>query len=469
MGGGDATTFQCIPSLCARLKDVEPSTYVEWEPHAESRAFRRIFVCPSACGKSFPFMRPHVGLDACHSKNQKYPTFIMLVACMDGNNTLIAFGMVDKENEDNWNWFLNHLRRFVTGIQASHVQFVSDRCKGIINAIRNNFPGQSHVHCTIHLQRNVKKRFGVQMEKLFKVLHRCKSEEWYKQVLQTIKDQNQACWEYLEVINPTVYVMFAIPHPRFGHTTSNIVEIANNCILPIRGFGLLRLCIELYLYIMEKKAKQHQLAMDMADGELTPYARKHMTTEEFEAGMYRVRVASLNEALVQSSREEFIVTLQSTASCTCLVYRDMLLPCSHIIAFDREIRMSNERHVAQMWLCNYFQRAHMETLRPIDTSHLLTSPSCMAPPPMLRRGRRHGRRIAGPGEVSNIRSRQVTSPAIMPLESLLSTAPTHRSGGRLCSICREPGHDRRTCGRQRVPERSADQSREISHPDDDRT
>ncbi|KAL3692819.1 hypothetical protein R1sor_006470 [Riccia sorocarpa] len=98
MGGGDAKSFQSIHALCARLKAVDPSGHVEWEPQPDGRAFRRMFVCPSASGKSFPYMRPHVGLDACHSKNQRYPSFIMLATCMDGNNniSIIAYAIVDR-------------------------------------------------------------------------------------------------------------------------------------------------------------------------------------------------------------------------------------------------------------------------------------------------------------------------------------------------------------------------------------
>ncbi|KAL3675654.1 hypothetical protein R1sor_025602 [Riccia sorocarpa] len=177
MGGGDAKSFQSIPAVCARLKAVDPNGHVDWEPQPDSRAFKRMFVCPSASGRAFPYMRPHVGLDACHSKNQRYPSFIMLATCLDGNNniSIIAYAIVDRENEENWVWFLVHLRGAVAGIDSPEIQYVSDRCKGIINAVRNIFPGASHVHCTIHLQRNVKQRFGTEMEKFFKVLHRCKT------------------------------------------------------------------------------------------------------------------------------------------------------------------------------------------------------------------------------------------------------------------------------------------------------
>ncbi|KAL3680653.1 hypothetical protein R1sor_023609 [Riccia sorocarpa] len=302
------------------------------KPQPDSRAFKRMFVCPSASGRAFPYMRPHVGLDACHSKNQRYPSFIMLATCLDGNNdiSIIAYAIVDRENEENWVWFLVHLRGAVARIDSPEIQYVSDRCKGIINAVRNIFPGASHVHCTIHLQRNVKQRFGTEMEKFFKVL-------------EAITEKNPECGQYLSNIPPALYVMYAVRLPRFGHTTSNIVEIANSAILPIRSYGPLRMCIELYLYMMEQKAKQHRLSLTLNEERLIPYAARFMATQEEDAGRMRVRIASLNEALVQSSTEDFN---------------------------------------------GAFRIAHLETFHPVDTSNLPGSASCMAPTLVLKRGRR---------------------------------------------------------------------------------
>ncbi|KAL3694280.1 hypothetical protein R1sor_007931 [Riccia sorocarpa] len=460
MGGGDAKSFQSIPAVCARLKAVDPNGHVDWEPQPDSRAFRRMFVCPSASGRSFPFMRPHVALDACHSKNQRYPSFIMLATCLDGNNniSILAYAIVDRENEENWVWFLIHLRGAMTGIESQEIQYVSDRCKGIINAVRNIFPGASHVHCTIHLQRNVKQRFGTEMEKFFKVLHRCKTEERYKQVLEAITEKNPACGQYLSNIPPALYVMYAVRRPRFSHTTSNIVEIANSAILPIMSYGPLRMCIELYLYMMEQKAKQHRLSLTLNEERLTPYAARYMATQEEDAGRMRVMIASLNEALVQSSTGDFVVTLLPECKCTCLVFKDMCLPCSHIIAFEREMRLSSERHVGVMWTSAAFRIAHLETFRPVDTSNLTISASCMAPTPMLKRGRRRINRIAGPGEhrssANNLLAGSSGNRSLEPEEhqmlvELLVMGPiAQQRNPRLCSICKLPGHDRRTCGRQ---------------------
>ncbi|KAL3695925.1 hypothetical protein R1sor_010001 [Riccia sorocarpa] len=176
--GSESSSFQVIPAFCDTLKSLDRGAYAEWETYPGTRKFWRVFVCPTALGRAFPHLRPHVGLDVCHTKNHKYPMQVLLASAMDGNSHVnyLAYALVDRENEENWSWFLRLVRMAVVGVEDTFVQFVSDRCKGIVNAVRDVFPGQSHTHCTIHLERNLK-RFGKNMVKLFQGLYQQRTEE----------------------------------------------------------------------------------------------------------------------------------------------------------------------------------------------------------------------------------------------------------------------------------------------------
>ncbi|KAL3702210.1 hypothetical protein R1sor_020232 [Riccia sorocarpa] len=122
------------------------------------------------------------------------------------------------------------------------------------------------------------------------------------------------------------------------------------------------------------------------------------------------------------------------------------------------MRLSSERHVGVMWTSAAFRVAHLETFRPVDTSNLTIFASYMAPTPVLKRGRRRINRIAGPGEHrSNANNLLVGSSGNrslepeehqMPVELLLVGPIAQQRTPRLCSICKQTGHDRRTCGRQ---------------------
>ncbi|KAL3684017.1 hypothetical protein R1sor_002039 [Riccia sorocarpa] len=460
--GSESSSFQVIPAFCDALKSLDRGAYAEWETYPGTRKFWRVFVCPTALGRAFPHLRPHVGLDACHTKNHKYPMQVLLATAMDGNNHVnyLAYALVDRENEENWSLFLRLVRRAVVGVEDTSVQFVSDRCKGIVNAVRDVFPGQSHTHCTIHLERNLK-RFGKNMVKLFQGLYRQRTEERFKEVLQRISATNKECGDYIASIAPNTYAAYAVPQPRFGHTTSNLVEVGNSCILPLRSYAPFKLCFQMYIYLMELKAKRQRQASAM-ESRFTPFATDLLQKNEEAAGAYRVRMASANQALVQSNRQDFIVTTFPDVSCSCLGFKDMLLPCIHILAVERESRRNSDRLVDRVWTVDALCAAHTLTLPPILAQELKQDLHCMAPPAAVKKGRRRVRRIPGPGECSqnalrnsHQSSREESSLISVPvndtstnLEGLLQEPPIKKA--RLCSLCRGSGHDRRNCHSKQV-------------------
>ncbi|KAL3690154.1 hypothetical protein R1sor_016463 [Riccia sorocarpa] len=459
--GSESSSFQCIPAFCDTLKVLDPGAYAELETYPGTRHFWRIFVCPTALGRAFPHLRPHIGLDACHSKNHKFLGQVLLATAMDGNNHVnyLAYAVVDKENEENWTWFLLLLRRAVVGIGAVGVQFVSDRCKGIVNAVKEIFPGQSHTHCTAHLERNVKQRFGNKMVDMFKfnALKRSK----YKEVLQAITATSAECAQYVGNIDPKTYTAYAVPLPRFGHTTSNLVEVANSCVLPLRAYAPFKLCYQLYLYLMELKARRQKEAAEM-QGLFTPYASDVLRKHEEFAGSYRVRMASANQTLVQSNMKDFIVGTFPTVSCTCLSYMDMVIPCPYVLAVEKESRRNSDRLMGRMWTVDAYVAAHRLTLPPISTLQLKLDAYCLPPPVAMKKGRRHIRRIPGPGECSQTAtasSRQATrdytdavdTPVddnMTNMEGVIQEPPLKKS--KLCSHCRGSGHNKRTCPTRQV-------------------
>ncbi|KAL3690054.1 hypothetical protein R1sor_016363 [Riccia sorocarpa] len=252
----------------------------------------------------------------------------MLATCLDGNNniSILAYAIVDRENEENWVWFLIHFRGAVTWIESQEIQF--------------------------------------------------------------------------------------------GHTTSNIVEIANSAILPIRSYGPLRMCIELYLYMMEQKAKQHRLSLTLNEETLTPYAARYMATQEEDAGRMK--------------------------SYHCIRAGD---------AFVKRMACGGDVDIGSILNSTFGDITPGRYIKPADFCIMHGPHSC------AKRGRRRINRIAGPGEhhsnatnllVGSSGNRSVEPEEHqMPVELLLVGPIAQQRTPHLCSICKQPGHDRRTCGRGR--------------------
>lgn len=131
--------------------------------------FCRAFICPLAARKALTYVQPLVSIDACHTKNRKYPTQLFLATCVDGNGlgVTLCYVVAPVENTANWTWFLTLLDRSIYGIDSVDIPLISDRQKGLLAAVKEVWPGKIHVACANHLRANVKTRFGKAAADLF--------------------------------------------------------------------------------------------------------------------------------------------------------------------------------------------------------------------------------------------------------------------------------------------------------------
>lgn len=69
----------------------------------------------------------------------------------------VAFGIVNEETDDNWAYFLRHLKNAVKDMKD--IVFISDRNHGILEGVRTMFPESPHAFCYVHLKANLKDHF----------------------------------------------------------------------------------------------------------------------------------------------------------------------------------------------------------------------------------------------------------------------------------------------------------------------
>ncbi|KAL0375734.1 UNVERIFIED_CONTAM: hypothetical protein Scaly_0691000 [Sesamum calycinum] len=71
----------------------------------------------------------------------------------DGNDNMfpIAMAVVQVENRENWTWFLGELLDDIGGLGTSMWSFISDRQKGLIEALKDLVPDSEHRFCLRHI------------------------------------------------------------------------------------------------------------------------------------------------------------------------------------------------------------------------------------------------------------------------------------------------------------------------------
>ncbi|KAK1375240.1 MULE domain-containing protein [Heracleum sosnowskyi] len=110
-----------------------------------------------------------VGLDGCHLKG-KYGGCLLSATALDGQNGLVPLGIMICKNEcaENWFLFLKHLKPRLDEHPVEGINFISDRQKGLREAVHKLFPTSPHRFCFRHMYKNFKSHFkGSKLHTMF--------------------------------------------------------------------------------------------------------------------------------------------------------------------------------------------------------------------------------------------------------------------------------------------------------------
>ena len=130
-------------------------------PDVQEPTFWRMYVCFDACKKGFMAgCRKVVGLDGCFFKGATSGELLQAIVRDDNNQMYpIAWAVVDKENNMNWDWFCDLLFRDIQVGDGQEWVFISDQQKVILNAVSKRAPEAEHKNCARHIYANWKKEF----------------------------------------------------------------------------------------------------------------------------------------------------------------------------------------------------------------------------------------------------------------------------------------------------------------------
>lgn len=154
--GDEQYSFEKLRLYSEAIVKTNPGSRVNliWNP--EDGRFEKFFVAYSAAIVGFRMgCRPLLFLDGTFLKS-KYKGVLLGATGINGENEIfpLAFGIVDSETDDNWEWFLEELKKILDPTVI--YTFISDRCKGLTNSISSMFPGHFHAYCLRHLEQNFK-------------------------------------------------------------------------------------------------------------------------------------------------------------------------------------------------------------------------------------------------------------------------------------------------------------------------
>ena len=125
-------------------------------------------IAPAALKQAAGCLRAYTGLDGCYTA-LRFRMMLLIVVRIDANDNILplAWALVPTENTEWWLWFMRFLRAEFPIFKSQNYVFVSDREKGILEAISTVFLEALAAHCCQHIADNVQSKYGLAARKAF--------------------------------------------------------------------------------------------------------------------------------------------------------------------------------------------------------------------------------------------------------------------------------------------------------------
>src|SRR6266536_4165951 len=228
MWGDESESFTKFPDYIKRFEDTDPRSFAVLAANSV-RQFQAAFFCPGGLRVASPYIRPFTAINRTHTKS-RYRIMLLIACRIDINDHVIplAWALVPIEDISWWNWFLRYLKAYYPEIDIENHTFISNREKGIAQAIPEQFEYSIHLHCCQHITDNLQQRFGNKVRPLFWAATRAKTRDLFQSKMEEIQVQSKPTLEYLTAIKKSLWTTVYQTYPQYGHNTSNIIESVNS-------------------------------------------------------------------------------------------------------------------------------------------------------------------------------------------------------------------------------------------------
>ncbi|XP_021984919.1 uncharacterized protein LOC110880772 [Helianthus annuus] len=278
--------------------------------------------------------RDLLGVDGAFMKGP-FPGQVLTTVGVDNNNGIypVAYAIVEAENNNSWLWFLQLLGQDLDIGPMSNFVFMSDRQKGILEAVSRLFPCAEHRFCVRHIHENMQLTFkGRAYKDILWKLARSTTVVYFEKTMEELKRINTKAHLWLSKIDPK--------HWSRSHFTgrgksdvllNNMCEVFNSKILDGRDKPIITILEYIREYCMRRIVNVLQV-IDKTDRPLTPFATELFEEIKKSASGCRVSWNGGDQYGVAGPGKWKCVVDMGQKTCTCRTWEITGIPCSHVVA-----------------------------------------------------------------------------------------------------------------------------------------
>ena len=254
--GGDLAahrmSFELLPAYFQLLRTKAQRAHLDLQICPQTNRFQRCFISPQQSRLSFGHCRRFFACDGTFLKGRFIQQLLLAVGIdANGNGLVLAWAVVESENEDSWRYFFKHLIRAIPEIEEKETVFISDRDKGLGAADDELGDRIIRAVCAYHLMDNFATKFSRTLKPLFWSIARANSKARFETLIDELREVNSAAALYLLTAQPELWAKSYFVGTRFGHDTSNVVESINKVLKLDRKLPILQLLDSLWNRIID--------------------------------------------------------------------------------------------------------------------------------------------------------------------------------------------------------------------------
>ncbi|XP_062103973.1 uncharacterized protein LOC133815107 [Humulus lupulus] len=401
--------FVIVEDYCKQILATNPgsTTLLKTTMRGGKRYFERVYICLKACKDGFiKGCRPLIGLDGCFLKG--YCKGVLLAAVgVDGENSLypIAYAIVEKENTETWKWFVEILKEDLQVENSSKFTLMSDRPKGLENAMKSLWDGAHVRYCVRHMHSNFKKDFpGLLLKQLLWAAARASTKEEFVKCMKTIKDVNESAYNWLMAKNASEWTRSHFDDSvKCDMVLNNMCESFNSAILEARDKAVVTLLEKIRFWLMVRFCQKRESVNKWRDGISKQIWDLLEKNKEVAKKCHTNRANAFNFQVTHETDGSFVVDLIAL-TCTCRKFELNGLPCSHAVAAIWKRGLNVLDYVHDYYKKESFIHVYEGVVQPMPSPNKWPSSSNapILPPPEYKL----------PGRPKKSRKREVDEPPV---------------------------------------------------------
>lgn len=441
-----------------------------------TQQLENIFICPGIMNRSLQYVRPIMSLDAAHMKSRLGGTLYFASVQTPMNDLYpIAVALTAKnESQETWTWFCQHLLQACPFLISEHPSrtvtkkrftFISDRDKGLKEALQSVFPDNHSMSCLVHIQRNVQQRFGRQASEYVGRIGRTSSARQEDLFFCKLRTFSPKAADYLggipgEEWRGTFWVSDNTLPPRYGVTTSNMSEACNNMFEDAREAYWFD-AIDIILNKMLDRISTLRSKVENTNyRDIVPMVKKKVEENWDKSASCNVvhidplrplyKVSRTSDDTRRAVVSHLVNTTEET--CTCGDWQQYGIPCWHATAYyrlhaEKQLDWFIRTCISPLYCCGFQKDLLSQNIRPVIIESLqYDGKTKYADDNRLKRQR---------GRPTKKRLRKRSK----------FTKPQEQSP-IVCAACGQRGHNKRTCERRQEEQKQKQQQNDTAEAND---